>query len=78
MKIKKTFETIRKSHARILELRAPCARPGHPAKRSRNARRKCNLCEQEFRAATLFSRFCETCREQNETFLFAEWLGARG
>ncbi len=81
-KIRKTYETIRKSHAgvhrvgkaardvakKMVSLRREAPRP---------PKRKCNLCGHAFRALTPFARFCKTCRAQDETFHFAEWMGAR-
>lgn len=37
-------------------------------------RLRCNLCQETFRAASQFYRFCRTCRTQDEIFRFADWL----
>jgi len=36
--------------------------------------RRCNLCSNKFRQHTVFDRFCESCRQNNERFKFSEWL----
>lgn len=36
--------------------------------------RCCNLCNTQFITRTVFDRYCQTCKEQNELFKFSEWL----
>ncbi|MGZ3688848.1 MAG: hypothetical protein ACXWPM_08475 [Bdellovibrionota bacterium] len=35
---------------------------------------ECNICHRVFRATSRYHRFCRTCKEQNETFRFGEWI----
>jgi hypothetical protein len=43
---------------------------------STHQERPCNLCGSKFLAASLFSRFCEFCKAENDVYQSAEWLPA--
>ncbi|MGZ3652740.1 MAG: hypothetical protein ACXVB9_14115 [Bdellovibrionota bacterium] len=50
----------------------------HRPPRQGHGSRKCNLCNEAFRARTPFARFCSTCRETNELLRFGNWLPEAG
>jgi len=35
---------------------------------------RCNLCTDLFRAYSVFQRFCEICKNNDERYRYAEWL----
>ncbi|HAR41795.1 MAG TPA: hypothetical protein DCS07_04075 [Bdellovibrionales bacterium] len=55
--------------ARTKEFSAPRTRFRQGAKT-----RRCNLCAEEFPVRSVFDRYCQKCREQNELFKFSDWL----
>lgn len=38
--------------------------------------RTCNLCHNEFVPDTKHDRFCKNCKQNDERFIYAEWLNS--
>ncbi len=45
-----------------------------PAIPFRERMRPCNLCGEDFLPKSVFSRFCITCKKEEEILKYAEWL----
>ena len=54
----RTFDSGRNDYTRL---------PGRIAKRT------CNICSLEFAQKTRFDRFCDSCKEHNDYYRYAEW-----
>ncbi len=38
----------------------------------------CNICEKKFKVKSQFTRFCDSCRIENEEYLYSDWMPLAG
>lgn len=38
----------------------------------------CNLCGQQYRRASRFARFCDSCKQSSDLYRLCEWLPSTG
>jgi len=67
---------IKQGAERILEfVKGKKSKVTDPMKHIGRFRMRCNLCNRVFRTTSPYYRFCKPCRNEDEVFRFAEWLG---
>lgn len=67
---------IKQSAERILEfMKGKKRNSTDPIRRVDRYRQRCNLCNRIFRSNSRYLRFCKSCRNEDEVFRFADWLG---
>lgn len=68
--------SVLESGSANLEIRIKVLPPGSPKpRRSRKIRiQECEMCHDDFRTTSRFSRFCTHCKLVNDNYKFAEWL----